>query len=284
MSQLLEDKLIARVLSDGSAQRALSLGVVDTWFNDPICRATWQAIVEHGNRPATRNSVPSLARLTKLVPSYVPMPRAPEEPIQEIIADLNESRARGIIQAGIVDVDTLLRTQGVEIAIAHLSEIARDLQRNTLTPSHLECGLSDAIPEFISDYERVAQGGGIVGIPFPWHPLNSATGGLQPGTLNVIYAPSKNGKTWIGLEVGVVHPFEAGNARCLMVSNEMPIKQIWRRILARLCRLEYGQVTSGTIPLDARDRSFDMLSQLQEQQLLAMREAMTGGYRDIMVI
>jgi len=284
MSQLLEDKLVSRVLHDGSAQRALSLGVTESWFNDPLCRLAWRAIVEHGNKPATRNIVPSAQRLAKLVPGYRPLPTAPEEPIQEIIADLNESRARGIIQAGLVDVDDLLRTQGVEIAIAHLGEIARDLQRNTLTPSHLECGLSDAIPEFISDYERIAQGGGIVGIPFPWHPLNTATGGLQPGTLNVIYAPSKNGKTWIGLEVGVVHPFEAGNARCLMVSNEMPIKQIWRRILARLCRLEYGQVTGGTLPLDARDKSFDMLTELQEQQLLSMRERLSGGYRDIMVV
>jgi hypothetical protein len=284
MSHLLEDRLIARVLADGSAQRALSLGVTESWFNDPLCRRAWAAIVEHGSKPATRNMTPSTQRLAKLVPGYRAPSSAPEEPLQEIIGDLNESRARAIIQAGLVDVDDLLRTQGVDIAVAHLTEIARDLQRNALTPSHLECGLADAIPEFIADYERIERGGGVVGIPFPWQPLNTATGGLQPGTLNVIYAPSKNGKTWIGLEVGVVHPFEAGNARCLMVSNEMPIKQIWRRILARLCRLEYGQVTGGTLPLDARDRSFDMLTGLQEDQLMAMRESVGSGYRDINVI
>jgi hypothetical protein len=112
MSQLLEDKLISRVLHDGSAQRAQSLGVTDTWFNDPLCRLAWAAIVDHGNKPATRNVVPSLQRLAKLVPGYRPLQVAPEEPIQEIISDLNESRARGIIQAGLVDVDDLspLRT------------------------------------------------------------------------------------------------------------------------------------------------------------------------------
>lgn len=284
MSYVLEDRLISRVLHEGSAQRALSLGVAESWFSDPLCRRAWCAIVEHGSKPATRNATPSPKRLSKLVPGYVPMDTCPEETLPEIIADLSDSRARAIIQAGLVDVDALLRTQGVDIAAAHLSELARDLQRNSLTPSHLECNLADAIPEFISDYERIAQGNGVVGVPFPWQPLNVATGGLQPGTLNVIYAPSKNGKTWIGLEVGVVHPFEAGNARCLMVSNEMPIKQIWRRILARMCRLEYGQVTGGTLPLDARDRSFDMLTQLQEQQLLLMRDTLGSGYRDISVV
>lgn len=284
MSRLIEEALLARVLHEGSAQKALNQGVHEGWFSDPLVRQAWTEVVQHASKPATRNQTPSIKRIEKRVPGLHVLSQCPEETLGELIADLSDTKARAVLQGGLVEVDEMLRSHGVDVAVSHLNELARELSRNSLMPAHMRCDLADAIPAFIESYEKIEAGGGIIGIPFPWDPLNIATGGLVPGTLNVIYAPSKNGKTWIGLEVGAVHPFEAGNARVLVVSNEMPIQQIWRRILARLCRLEYGQVTGGTLPLDARDESFDMLNELQEQQIAQMRRGLTSGYRDIRVV
>jgi replicative DNA helicase len=64
----------------------------------------------------------------------------------------------------------------------------------------------------------------------------------------------------------------------------MPVRQIWRRILARLCRLEYGAVTKGKLSHDARDECFDQLSELQEIQIANMQEQLGSGYRDIRVV
>lgn len=280
--QTLEEFAISRIMHEGSPQKALNMGVCDKWFKDTACRLAWQAIVDFASKPATRNKCPTISRIEKLVPSYR-VCECPEESLEEILGDLAEVRARGILQAGIVDLDEILRGAGVDMAVAHLNELVRDLGENLLRPAHMSLDLVDAIPAFIENYEKLAQGGGVIGLPFPFEPMNR-TGGLQPGTLNIIYAPSKNGKTWIGLEIGAVYPFEVANARCLVISNEMPIHQIWRRILARICRLDYGDVTGGSIPLDARDTSFDMLTQLQIDQMETMRKSMgKGGYRDIRV-
>lgn len=281
---LLEEALIGRVLHEGSAQKAISQGVHEGWFSDPILSQAWAEIVNHSSRSATRNETPSIKRLVKKVPGLRVLSTCPEETLSEIILDLSESKARATLQGGLLEVDDLLRNHGVDMAVDLLNCLARDLSSRSLVRSHMRCDLADAIPAFQEAYEKIEQGGGIIGMPFPWDPLNVATGGLQPGTLNVIYAPSKNGKTWIGLEVGCVHPFEAANARVLVVSNEMPVSQVWRRILARMCRLEYGQVTGGSLPLDARDECFDHLNALQETQIANMRKGLTKGYRDIRVV
>lgn len=282
--RLLEEALLARVLHEGSAQKALSRGVHEGWFSDPLIKKAWAEIVTHTSRPATRNETPSIKRLERKVRGLRVLEDCPEEPLSELISDLADSKARATLQGGIVQLDELLDSGNVDSAIEYLTELARDLSQASMAQAHMKMDLADAIPAFMEAYEKVAAGGGIVGMPFPFEPLNQATGGLQPGTLNVIYAPSKNGKTWIGLEVGAVHPFEAANARVLVVSNEMPVNQIWRRILARLCRLEYGQVTGGSLPFDARDACFDQLTELQEAQIAYMRDSIKRGYRDIRVM
>tara|TARA_Y100000592_G_C5480017_1_gene324774 strand:+ start:3299 stop:4765 length:1467 start_codon:yes stop_codon:yes gene_type:complete len=281
MSMSLEDAVISRILHDGSPQKALNLGVNRSWFLETGCRLVWEAIVDHATHPATRNKCPSPARVNKLVPNYV-IETCPEETAEELLKDLSESRAKALIQSGIVALDEHLRLHDLDKAITHLNALVRDLGENLLRPSHQSCDLVDAIPTFMENIDRVSAGGGLVGMPYPWEPLN-CTGGMEPGTLTIVYAPAKNGKTWIGLEIGCIHPFEVANARVLVVSNEMPVRQIWRRILARICRLDYSDVVQGSLPLDARDESFDMLTQMQEDQLLSMRQEMAHSYRDIRV-
>jgi replicative DNA helicase len=204
--------------------------------------------------------------------------------MSEIISDMLDTRARATIQGGIVHLDELLRQEGVDAAAEYLGELSRELSRNSASTSHMKSDLADAIPDFMESYDKLAEGGGIVGIPCAWEPLNEAMGGLQPGTVTILYAPPKSAKTFMGLELGAVHPFEAGNARVLVVTYEMPVRQIWRRILARLCRLEYGAVTKGKLSHDARDECFDQLSELQEIQIANMQEQLGSGYRDIRVV
>jgi len=281
--RLLEEALLARVLHEGSAQKALSRGVHEGWFSDPLIRQAWAEIVKHTSRPTTRNETPSITRIEKKVRGLRVID-CPEEPLGEIISDMLDTRARATIQGGIVQLDELLRSEGVDAAAEYLNELSRELTRHTASTSHMCSDLADAIPEFMEAYDKLADGGGIVGLPCAWAPLNEAMGGLQPGTLTILYAPPKSAKTFMGLELGAVHPFEAGNARVLVVTYEMPVRQIWRRILARLCRLDYGAVTKGKLSHDARDECFDQLSELQELQIANMQKELSNGYRDIRVV
>ena len=174
---LLEEALIARILHEGSAQKALSLGVHEGWFADPLIKQAWAEVVKHTSRPATRNETPSIGRIEKKVRG-LHIIDCPEEPLSEIISDMLDTRARATIQGGIVHLDELLRQEVVDAAAEYLNELSRELSRHSASTSHMKSDLADAIPDFMESYDRLASGGGIVGLPCAWPPLNEAMGGL----------------------------------------------------------------------------------------------------------
>jgi replicative DNA helicase len=98
----------------------------------------------------------------------------------------------------------------------------------------------------------------------------------------MIYGPSKGGKTWMGLEIGAICPFERANARCLVVSNEMPLEQIYRRVFARLCRMDYSAVVMANLDEIDRSHMFETLDSLHYEQIeLAKNDIVNSRYRNI---
>jgi replicative DNA helicase len=276
----LEKKLLTRILQEGSARKAQALGVGSDYFTDPKCAVAYKVIIEHGTRPGSVGEVPSVKRLLRKVPG-LDIPEVVDDTLEEIVGELKDNYLGRTLRTAIIDVDDLLRTYGPESALEHLNAVARQLNKGVM-PDSTRLDLADAIPRFRSQYEMINSGGGIVGIPFPWDPLNEGTGGLAGGTFSMVYGPSKGGKTWMGLEIGAICPFERGNARCLVVSNEMPVDQIYRRMLARLCRIDYGSVVRGTLPDDQRDLMFQDLDDLYREQLdAAQQEILSSKYRNI---
>ena len=75
----LEETLLARVMHEGSAQKAIARGVHEGWFDDPIVRQAWVEIVNHASKPATRNETPSIRRLEKRVHGLRVLNDCPEE-------------------------------------------------------------------------------------------------------------------------------------------------------------------------------------------------------------
>jgi hypothetical protein len=282
----LEAELISSVLRQGSAQRPISMGVHEGWFSTETLKHAWREIVNHGSKSVTYNQTPSVVRLCKRVPGLQQvLDMQIEIPVNEIISDMIDIQQRATIRAGVADIEETLQTQGIDAAVKQAQQLSRDLRGLAAGNTHSRQDLVDAIPYFINIYEKRVQGGGLVGLPLPWEPLNRATGGLQPSLLYMIYAPAKNCKTWMGLEIGCIHPFQAGNARVLIVSCEMPADQLYRRILARLCKLDYGEVVQGKLPLDARDACFTHLTELHREQLSRMSaEISSSKHRDIRIV
>jgi replicative DNA helicase len=280
MSRELERRLIGRILQDGSARHAQTLGVGSDYFTDVKSALAWRTIIDHSAKPGSIGNVPSARKLIKKVPG-LEIPEVVEESVDEIVSELKDEYLSRTLRTTIIDLDELLRSYGPEAALEHLNAIARTLNKGTM-PDSSRLDLADAIPRFREHYETINRGGGLLGMPYPWDPLNEGTGGMSGGTFSMIYGPSKGGKTWMGLEVGAICPFERGNARCLVVSNEMPVDQIYRRILARLCRMDYGSVVRATLDEEQRGRMFEELNSLQYEQMEAAKSTIeSSNYRNI---
>lgn len=113
-------------------------------------------------------------------------------------------------------------------------------------------------------------------VPFPF--LNDILRGYQPGELTTIVAKTGVGKTWAALMsaasaiTGNPFLFTAADAvrkpprtpeenrrdrkRVLLVSLEMPVLQLARRLSALLTKLGYGEIRSGKFLDAARERKF----------------------------
>jgi replicative DNA helicase len=276
----LERKLIAKIIQSGSARPAQALGVGTDYFTDVQCAMAWKMIIEHTSKPGTVGEVPSVRRLIKRIPK-LEVPDIVEEPLEEIVMELKDDYLGRALRTTINDVDDLLRTYGPEAALEHLNAVSRNLNRGAM-PDNMRLDLLDAIPRFKEQYELIGKGNGMRGIPFPWDPLNQGTGGMAAGTFNMIYGPSKGGKTWMGLEIGAICPFERANARCLVVSNEMPLEQIYRRVFARLCRMDYSAVVMANLDEIDRSHMFETLDSLHYEQIeLAKNDIVNSRYRNI---
>jgi len=94
-------------------------------------------------------------------------------------------------------------------------------------------------------YLDIKHGGRMRGIPWPWAPLNEATGGIQPGTFNVIYGRMKSTKTFRLLEIACAA--QRAGKRSLVVSCEMAEEVLLNRTAAIQCHVDYGQVLGGSL-------------------------------------
>lgn len=86
---------------------------------------------------------------------------------------------------------------------------------------------------------------------WPWHPLQKATGGLQPDDYMVLYGRPKNMKTWV-LSYLLSHFYEQGKSM-LIYTKEMTADNIFRRAGACLARVEYQYMRLGGAPKDVME-------------------------------
>jgi hypothetical protein len=263
-----EIDVILRIISEGSIRRAISLGLCDKYFSNPVALLAWRKINDFANRQATFGETPSAEYLSQLVPGFPNDKQCPERTLGELIEVVRTGALDRSLRNLIADMHKLLSEfNSPEAAFEHaVGEIKRLTNVSSTLPSHLSMDIGEACESIRDEYQRKANGGGLIGIPFPYEPLNRAMGGLCPGTFNVIYAPSKHGKTWISLEIAAVHPFLYANARVLVISCEMPINQVYRRILARLAEVDYGGVVNGNLSETQLKRYMDVLGKLEDEQ------------------
>ena len=112
-------------------------------------------------------------------------------------------------------------------------------------------------PVFVDVEERLEQNAGnTTGYPTGFTDLDSFTGGLQPGSLNIIAARPSMGKTAFAVNIA---QFGGGdtNRSVLIFSLEMPAEQLVLRMLAAESGVDLSSLINGTFDTSA----FDMVKE-----------------------
>lgn len=130
------------------------------------------------------------------------------------------------------------------------------------------------------EYHRVKKLGGVIdGIPLPWSIINKVTMGVHKGELWFFVARIKTGKTW--LEVLLAQHFWSLGERVLLVTMEMPIEKIQRRIDSLYSKLPYQEFKEGKLSNDFEVEYAKSLMQFKDDKATPFWVVGNGGVRTV---
>lgn len=125
---------------------------------------------------------------------------------------------------------------------------------------------ADVAKVLLDDYERAKNNTNeLMGLSSPWLDVDKYSLGLQPGEMTVLLAKRKVGKTWL-LLVWFMHILrhDLKPGECLLIiSMEMPKKQIYRRLAAIDMKLCYEDFRSGRLTVDEEKRLTEWAEDMQ---------------------
>lgn len=241
-----ENQLITAIVRGGEEapkmfRRAGEQGVDESRLSSSAARVIWKKIEAHYGRPDNWGHIPSETRIKEWGNNFEFT--TPVENFDDICGKVREGylRKRGddlinaYLENASVNVEGALET--LQIGARSLSEtvaLTRDV-------SFKEVGLS----QMTAILHKVKQNDGLTGFPWPWAPLNMATGGIQPGDYIMVWATPKSCKTWFGLLVAL-NLYMRG-LKVLVYSKEMTWKTLLQRICCILARVDYGRLKKGKL-------------------------------------
>lgn len=184
-----ERALIAKIVTTGRLEDAISKGVRVELFVDPDCIDALAFIAHHARQ---YGSPPSMKVLQHERPDF--HPDLVQEPLEYVIDQFLGLAKRRYAQEQLIELAKLSNEQNLngQLEMAFL-EASRRLA--TLTPSTDVHRFVGGMGERIEQYKEKKASGRRVGIPLGFYTLDRWTGGIQPGEFAVVAAFSGIGKT-----------------------------------------------------------------------------------------
>jgi hypothetical protein len=117
-----------------------------------------------------------------------------------------------------------------------------------------------AVEQLMAGYNKAAsRGDSLLGLSSPWPTQDSASLGLQPGELTVVFAKRKLGKSWLVI-VWSVHMWRKDlkpGEKILFVTMEMTELQIMRRMACVDLRVPWNDFREGRLDMHQKKRLDD---------------------------
>lgn len=213
------------------------------------------------------NTMPSPVLLRQTFPNF---PFHPTDDTVDALAEEVGKNARRVRATDMLkrQLRALEAGQDPDGILSGLGENARGLMRpNSQSGFYLEAGMSHVRDR----YRQRKESGGIIGIPFPWGPMNTATQGAQGGQFIAIFGRPKEGKTWIALRI-LAYAYMMGY-RVLCYSREMSVLQLTDRMVCLLTETYYGKLANASLDEYEEASFYQAMETLLEEE----RTAHQGG-------
>lgn len=259
----IETRILSKIIEDQDFHSIEKAQINESFFFLPENKAVFQYIKSVFYDPLTRGLVPSAQLVSERFPSFF-FPQGIKDAVPILAGELRAEKVRTEILSlaqNIVDevnadpmkAKSLLLSKATEIS--SIASVGEDLT------------MAAAYKMLLENYETVQKSGGVIGIPYPWEPLNAVTQGMKGGEFIVLYGRPKSMKSFVALYMAS-DCYLRSRRRVLFFTMEMSPLLVCQRTAAMFASVEYDAFKSGKLQPSLQQHTFSILKDLMEDETL----------------
>ena len=247
--------LISRIMQgNGHLTEVLDFGVATEDFTGTEARAYWNTILAYYQNPVTAGSV--------LDQNYINLqfknaPSLQDYPNYTTKALCHEVRNQRIKTNAVTAVNEFADQLAInpDLAIRQLHSTFQYLI-NLGTAGNTDLAALDGMNRLIENYEKQEAGLNVAAMPWPWAPIQEATGGVQPDDFIVFYGRPKSMKTWV-LAFLIAWAW-LNDKRIVVYTKEMTPDNVYKRVAACIAYLPYDDLRHARLSPAHRRALYDI--------------------------
>jgi replicative DNA helicase len=271
----LELELISNIIKTQDFSLVKKKGITPTFFRTDEGRAVFDWLWGQYHNPNQRGEVPDAKRLIRHFPDFEYSPS--KNSIAAVLAELQEKYLLFDIERVMEETSELVHNSTVTPTLILQQQMAKLRELSVTSTDDEGLLLANGHDVLKTEYETKMNSGGITGIPYPWEPLNRATGGMHPEQLIILYARPKSMKTFVAIYLASF-AYTFANARVFVFSKEMTKTDMLRRTAGFLAGVDYTQLKEAKLPKEDYQRFLDTLAQVRDLEA----ESTTGRKRSLL--
>lgn len=242
----IEHRLICRILTEPEDWlEVVNAAINDVFFQNAKHRKVWARIAEFY---AEYREIPSVAVLRQDFPAETYRFVKVREPIDYLIDEIRTSRKAALIERGLDEVATAWDAGDYDAAERAMNAATAQIHRDIPVADDMD--LTKTGDERLAAYmERIGQDeDGVVGIPTGYRCLDLATGGLQSEQLVTLAGFSKNGKSFVLMDMARAAHLSGQSP--LVIGFEMSNREQGERVDASRAGVSLSRLRNGTLSKD----------------------------------
>jgi replicative DNA helicase len=256
----LEHALLTRIIHDGDFHSLEKARIDESFFMSSEAREVYRYLRDQYHSASTTGLVPSLDMVTHRFPAFYPA--LPPDAVPLLCEQLRYERVQSELMSLAQELTVLAQTNPMEAkvklhekasVIASISEAGHDM------------AMATSFQSIWDRYNMVANCKGMLGIPYPWQPLNEELQGMQDSQFIVLYGRPKSMKTWMALYMAVC-AYKYSRRRVLFYSGEMSPDMLLLRAVSILAEVDYRLLKNGQLQPEIRDNVFQILFDLKSDE------------------
>jgi len=245
----MESNFLAKLVRRGDLGLIKEHGITAAHFIEPDAIKIFEYIIQQ----AEYNSGKSVAEATlrQVFPQFL-LPDAPEE-LSFYIRQLSVAKDNRALIGAITTLRDIQQNnpENPELVKSEALSLIRGLELSSGT----DYGISivETAKEVNEEYDRLKEGSGLLGYPFPWPTLSDATLGIQNSDFNLIAGRPKRYKTWLLLVIAdYLHSGQG--LRTIVFTKELTESQMRTRIVVLRYRMDWRRYRKGDLTVEEEAR------------------------------